>query len=69
MPCPYNIVGDKLEQILQRLGADWNARATEFLNLAQLVRTEQTEASENQLSPRDPSSMLSSMGWSHQHPK
>ncbi|MEH2244456.1 type I restriction endonuclease subunit R [Nostoc sp.] len=51
-PVYYRNLSDKLEEILQRLGADWNAIATEFLNLAQKVRAEQTEVSENQPSAR-----------------
>ncbi|WP_322728899.1 type I restriction enzyme subunit R domain-containing protein [Nostoc sp. ChiQUE01b] len=51
-PVYYRNLSDKLEEILQRLGADWNAIATEFLNLAQKVRAEQTEVSENQPSVR-----------------
>ncbi|MEH2410726.1 type I restriction endonuclease subunit R [Nostoc sp.] len=51
-PVYYRNLSDKLEEILQRLGADWNAIATEFLNLAQKVRAEHTEVSENQPSAR-----------------
>ncbi|MBD2490460.1 type I restriction endonuclease subunit R [Aulosira sp. FACHB-615] len=51
-PVYYRNLSDKLEEILQRLGANWDAIATEFLNLAQKVRTEQTEVSENQPSAR-----------------
>ncbi|MEH2249352.1 type I restriction endonuclease subunit R [Nostoc sp.] len=51
-PVYYRNLSDKLEEILQRLGADWNAIATEFLNLAEKVRAEQTEVSENQPSAR-----------------
>ncbi|WP_292759275.1 HsdR family type I site-specific deoxyribonuclease [Nostoc sp. NOS(2021)] len=51
-PVYYRNLSDKLEEILQRLGDNWNAIATEFLNLAQKVRAEQTEVSENQPSAR-----------------
>ncbi|MEH2417622.1 type I restriction endonuclease subunit R [Nostoc sp.] len=51
-PVYYRNLSDKLEDILQRFGADWNAIATEFLTLAQKVRAEQTEVSENQPSAR-----------------
>ena len=45
-PVYYRNISEQLEEILQRQGSNWDAIAQEFINLAQQVRTDQSE--ENQ---------------------
>ena len=49
-PIRYRNLSDKPEEILQRLGANWNAIAIEFLTLAQKARAEQTASRPKNLS-------------------
>lgn len=51
-PVYYRNLSEKLEEILERLGEDWDARANELGRLAQDVRTEQTESTSDQVSVR-----------------
>jgi len=48
-PVYYRKLSEKLEQILQNHQSNWDFIAAEFLNLAQKVRTEQTDSEENQI--------------------
>lgn len=47
-PVYYRNLSEKLEEILTRLGEDWDARETELVNLAQQTRAEQSEATAGQ---------------------
>ncbi|NJO27618.1 MAG: type I restriction endonuclease subunit R [Richelia sp. SL_2_1] len=48
-PVYYRKLSEKLEQILQNHQSNWDLIAAEFLNLAQKVRSEQTDSEENQI--------------------